>query len=62
MADELGGALARTFANGFEDAGLGDAAEIVIDRGPPTAVHHHVEAGGAGDAIGTGEATIKAEL
>lgn len=43
-------ALAGAFANGFEDARLGDTAEIVADGRPP-ARRHHVEAGLASEPV-----------
>jgi len=40
MRDEVGGPLAGAFAHGFEDARLGDAAEIVADRRAPAGFGH----------------------
>jgi hypothetical protein len=43
--------LALGLADRFEDAALGDAAKIVVDRRPP-AGFHHVEIDGARQTIG----------
>ena len=55
MCDELGGALAGAFTHRFEDAGLGDAAEIVGDGRPPPGFGH-VEPDRQRQAIGFGDA------
>ena len=40
VVDELRGALAGAFPNSFEDARLGDAAEVIADRRPPSDFSH----------------------
>jgi hypothetical protein len=40
MIDQLRGRLAFCFPNCFEDAGFCDAAEIVVDRWPPSRLNH----------------------
>ncbi len=61
MGDELGRTLAGAFTDGGEDARLGHASEVVLDRGPEARVHH-VEFGGARQPIGLGHAAIKSCL
>jgi hypothetical protein len=53
MIDELRGLLALGLPRGFEDAGLGDSAKVVVDRGPPADLDH-VETDGAGEPVGLG--------
>ena len=54
VVDQLRFLLAAAFAHGFENAGLGDAAEIVVDRRRP-AGRDHVEADVAGDDVAMGD-------
>ena len=53
--------MARTLTHGFEDAGLGDAAEIVAD-GRFLARRHHVQAGGARQPVGLRQADVQPML
>lgn len=62
MVDKLRRPFARAFTHRSEDLGLGHATQIVLDRWPPSRIDHHIEAGGAGDPVGPGKATIKAML
>src|SRR3546814_11999244 len=48
VVDELGRGFALGLAHGFEDACLGDAAEIVVDGRRPTG-RGHVETDGSGN-------------
>src|ERR1700730_2254151 len=50
MVDELGSGLALGLTNRFEDAALGDAAEIIVDRRSPANLRH-VEIDGSRQAI-----------
>ena len=59
MVDELRGLFARALAHGFEDARLGDAAEIVVDRWRPADLHH-VEPDRAGQPVGLSETALQA--
>ena len=59
MVDELRGLLALRLAHRLEDAGLGDAAEIVVDRRPPAGLDH-VEPDRAREAIGLDETALHA--
>jgi hypothetical protein len=62
MVDELGRALLTgALADGCKNAGLGDAAEIVLDRGSEADVHH-IEAGGAGQSIGLCHTPVETRL
>jgi hypothetical protein len=61
VVDELGGPLAGALADGFEDAGLGDAAEIVADRRLP-ACGHHVEAGRPREPVGLCQTHVETVL
>ena len=54
MVDQLRGVLAAGFAHRLNDAGLGDAAEIVVDGGRPAGLDH-VEAERGGERVGMGE-------
>jgi hypothetical protein len=51
MVDQLGRRLAFRFSNGFQNAGLGDAAEIVVDRWSPTGLDQ-VESDGIRQNVG----------
>ena len=53
-ADALRRRVALGFTERFQDAALGDPAEIVVDRRPP-ADRRHVEGDGLGDPIGMGD-------
>src|SRR6516162_7579376 len=59
MVDELSRRLALCFPNRLEDAGFGDTAEIVVDRGLPAGLDH-VEPDGAGQNIGLVEPSLDA--
>ncbi len=59
MLDEVGGTLADAFTHGFEDAGLGDATEIIGNRRPP-ARFGHVEPDCERQAIGLGDTLVNA--
>ena len=59
VVDELRRLLALRLAHRFEDAGLGDAAEIVVDRRPP-AGFHHVEPDRLREPVGLDEAALDA--
>ena len=54
MLDQLRCLFASRLAHRLDNAGLGHAAEIVVDRRRP-AGRHHVEADGLRDAVGVGE-------
>ena len=47
----IGSTVAGTFADGCEDAGLGNAAEVILDRGLPACLRH-VEIDGTGETVG----------
>src|ERR1700730_5956077 len=57
MVDELRRLLALCLPPRFEDAGLSDAAEVVVDGGPPTDLDH-VETDGAGEPVGLGDTVL----
>src|SRR5260370_10624536 len=57
MVDELGGLLALGLAHCFENAGLGDTAEIVVDRGSPAGLDH-VETDDAGEPVGLDDTVL----
>ncbi len=59
MVDELRRLLAVRLAHRFEDTRLGDAAEIILDRWPPTGVDH-VEPDGPCEAVSLGETMLDA--
>lgn len=54
MPDPLGGALALGLGHRLQDAGLGNATEVVVHRRLP-ARPRHVERDGAGQPVGMGE-------
>src|SRR5215472_10813463 len=59
MIDELSRRLALCLTNRLEDAGLGDTAEIVVDRGLPAGLDH-VEPDGASQHVGLVEPSLDA--
>src|SRR5262249_13070990 len=59
MIDELSRRLALCLPNRLENAGLGDTAEIVVDRGLPAGLDH-VEPDGAGQHISLVEPSLHA--
>ena len=61
MVDELRRAFTGAFAHGFENARLGDPAEIIADRWPPPSLHH-VEPGRPCQPVGLGEAQLQGLL
>lgn len=61
VVDELRGPLAGGLADGLHDAGLGDAAEIIADRRPPSDLRH-VEARRPRQSVGLCEADLQPVL
>src|SRR5262245_57953925 len=59
MVQELGGMVALGLPDRFENAGLGDTAEVVVDRRPP-ARRYHVEAYRASKPVCLGKALLDA--
>jgi hypothetical protein len=51
VLDELSGPFTGAFTDGFEDARLGDAVEVVAEGRPPACVDH-VEPGHAREPVG----------
>src|SRR5688572_10489899 len=61
MVDQLRRHLALALAHGLENAGLGDAAEIVVGRRPP-AVFDEVEPDCGRESVGLGDALLDTVL
>src|SRR3546814_9621600 len=59
VIDELRRLLALRLPHRFEDAGLGDAAEIIVDRRPPSGFHY-VEPDGLRETVGLDEPALDA--
>src|SRR5579884_1127560 len=59
MIDELRRRLALGLAHRLEDAGLGDPAEIIVDRRPPSGFDH-VQSDSAREAVGLYEPALDA--
>src|SRR5437870_280333 len=59
VVQELGGMVTLGLADRFENAGLGDTAEVVVDRRPP-ARRYHVEADRASEPVRLGKALLDA--
>src|SRR5579883_2996661 len=59
MIDELRGLLTLGLAHRLEDAGLGDPAEIIIDRRPPSGFDH-VQSDSAREPVGLNEPALDA--
>ncbi len=61
MRDEIGRAIAGALAHRLDDAGLGHATQVVLDRGPP-ARFDEIEAGGLCQPFGLGHAAVETVL